>query len=76
MFKREKTQMKINRIRKATEEDGYTLTDFIRSAPIQLVDLVHIIKQTAASIQDSEFRRVVEFCISQRRREAYALSGC
>lgn len=60
---REKPQMKINRIRKATEEDGYALTDFIRSAPIQPVDLVNIIKQTAASIQDSEIRSVVEFCI-------------
>jgi len=62
---REKPQLKINRIRKATEEDGCTLTDFIRSAPIQPIDLVHIIKQTAASIQDSDIRHVVEFCISK-----------
>jgi len=62
---RDKPQLKINRIRKATEEDGYTLTDFIRSAPIQPIDLVHIIKQTAASIQDNDVRRVVEFCISK-----------
>ncbi|AFC30387.1 metal dependent phosphohydrolase [Paenibacillus mucilaginosus 3016] len=62
---REKPQMKINRIRKATEEDGCKLTDFIKSAPIQPIDLVHIIKQTAAGIQDSECRSVVEFCISK-----------
>ncbi|CAG7608147.1 3'-5' exoribonuclease YhaM [Paenibacillus solanacearum] len=60
---RDKPQMRINRIRKSTEEDGYALTDFIRSAPIQPADLVNMIKQTAAGIQDSEYRSIVEFCI-------------
>lgn len=62
---RERPQMKIYRIRKATEKDGYALTDFIKSAPIQPVDLVHIIKQTAESIQDEDFRNIVNFCIAK-----------
>ncbi|CAG7651717.1 3'-5' exoribonuclease YhaM family protein [Paenibacillus allorhizosphaerae] len=62
---REKPQLKIMRIRKATEEDGYSLTDFVRSAPIQPIDLVHIIKKTASSIQDGDIQSIVQFCIAK-----------
>ena len=61
----EKPQLKVTRMRKATSEDGYVLTDFIRSAPVQAVDLLHTIKTTAASIQDTSIRAIVEFCIAK-----------
>ncbi|WP_274362732.1 3'-5' exoribonuclease YhaM family protein [Paenibacillus thermotolerans] len=61
----DKLQFKINRIRKANEEDGVTLTDFIRSAPIAPVDLVHIINRTAESIGDLVIRQIVLYCIQK-----------
>ncbi|UVI31087.1 3'-5' exoribonuclease YhaM family protein [Paenibacillus spongiae] len=62
---REKLQVKIYRIRKATPEDGVALTDFIRSAPIRPVDLIHMIKQAIHSIIDDEIRTVVSFCVAK-----------
>lgn len=62
---RDKLQVKIHRIRKTVEEDGVHLTDFIRSAPIQPIDLVYTIKQAAAGIKDTGIRAIVEFCISK-----------
>ncbi|MFE5321172.1 3'-5' exoribonuclease YhaM family protein [Paenibacillus sp. NPDC056579] len=62
---REKLQVKINRIRKATPEDGVSLTDFIRSAPIRPVDLIYTIKQAMSSIVDEEIRTIVAFCVTK-----------
>ncbi|MCQ6563079.1 3'-5' exoribonuclease YhaM family protein [Paenibacillus mendelii] len=62
---RERLQVKVFRIRKVTPEDGVTLTDFIRSAPIRPVDLVHMIKQAIHSITDEEIRTVVSFCVAK-----------
>ncbi|MEI7025543.1 3'-5' exoribonuclease YhaM family protein [Paenibacillus sp. y28] len=62
---REKPQIKILRLRKAVEDDGVTLTDFIRSAPIRPVDLVYTIKQALASIQDAEIKAIVSYCITK-----------
>ncbi|WP_338555133.1 HD domain-containing protein [Paenibacillus sp. KS-LC4] len=62
---REKLQIKISRMRKATEEDGVALTDFIRSAPVRPVDLVHTIKQVTASIVDQEIRTIVTYCVDK-----------
>ncbi|MBP1988875.1 3'-5' exoribonuclease YhaM family protein [Paenibacillus eucommiae] len=58
---KEKPQLKIMRIRKAEDEDGVALADFIRSAPIQPVDLLYVIKQTISSIQDAEIKAIVEY---------------
>ncbi|BFH12589.1 HD domain-containing protein [Paenibacillus melissococcoides] len=62
---RERLQVKILQIRPAKEEDGVTLTDFIRSAPIRPIDLIHAIKQAIASISDKEIRALVSFCVSK-----------
>lgn len=59
----EKLQFKINKIRKANEDDGVFLTDFIRSAPVAPVDLVHMIKKSMESINDSVIRQVVLHCV-------------
>ncbi|EXX87136.1 phosphohydrolase [Paenibacillus darwinianus] len=62
---RDRLQVKIMRIRKAVEADGVSLTDFIRSAPIRPIDLVHTIKQTAGSIDDPDIRTIVAYCIGK-----------
>ena len=62
---RERLQVKILQIRPASEEDGVTLTDFIRSAPIRPIDLIHAIKQAIASISDKEIRALVSFCVGK-----------
>lgn len=62
---RERLQIKIMQIRLATAEDGVTLTDFIRSAPIRPIDLIHTIKQVIASISSEEVRAVVSFCVAK-----------
>jgi 3'-5' exoribonuclease len=60
---KEKLQFKIIQIRPANDDDGYSLTDFIRSAPVQPIDLLYIIKSTAASIQDETIKTIVNHCI-------------
>jgi 3'-5' exoribonuclease len=62
---KEKLQFKIIQIRRATDEDGHTLTDFIRSAPVQPIDLLSNIKATAVSIRDEDIRNIVNHCISK-----------
>ncbi|TMV45848.1 HD domain-containing protein [Paenibacillus mesophilus] len=62
---REKQQVKIMKIRKATERDGISLTDFIRSAPIRPVDLVYTIKQAMEAITDEEIKTIVQHCVSK-----------
>ncbi|GAA4840073.1 3'-5' exoribonuclease YhaM family protein [Paenibacillus vulneris] len=62
---REKLQAKIIRIRKATESDGVSLTDFIRSAPIRPVDLVYTVKQVLGTIEDEEIRTITAFCVAK-----------
>jgi Predicted HD-superfamily hydrolase len=62
---REKPQIKIAKIRPAKAEDGVSLTDFIRSAPIDSNDLVQIIKRTMESISDEEIRKIVHYCINK-----------
>jgi len=61
----DRLQFKISRIRKANEEDGVTLTDFIRSAPIAPVDLVYFIKKTSESIVDDLIRQIVLHCVTR-----------
>jgi 3'-5' exoribonuclease len=62
---REKLQIKIIKIRKATDDDGVFLTDFIRSAPIRPVDLIYTIKQAMDSIHDKEMHTIVSFCVKK-----------
>lgn len=62
---RDRLQIKIMKIRPAREEDGVKLTDFIRSAPISPVDLIHTIKQVIAGIADEDIRAIVNFCVGK-----------
>ncbi|MCR8630690.1 3'-5' exoribonuclease YhaM family protein [Paenibacillus radicis (ex Xue et al. 2023)] len=62
---REKLQVKITKIRKANDDDGITLTDFIRSAPILPIDLVYTIKQVLEDITDLEIKKIVAYCVSK-----------
>ncbi|WP_054957437.1 3'-5' exoribonuclease YhaM family protein [Paenibacillus dakarensis] len=62
---RDMPQVKINRIRKATDADGVSLTDFVRSAPIRPVDLLHTIKLTMNEIMNPQVRSIVQYCVSK-----------
>ncbi|AIQ28145.1 phosphohydrolase [Paenibacillus sp. FSL P4-0081] len=62
---REKLQVKITKIRLADESDGVSLTEFIRSAPVRPVDLIHAIKNAMASITDQEVASIVSFCVGK-----------
>jgi 3'-5' exoribonuclease len=60
-----KTQIKVEQMRKATEQDGVTLSQFIRSAPIAPEQLVSIIEQTAQSIDEPWVRQIVQWCMDK-----------
>lgn len=62
---RDQPQVKIHRIRKAKEEDGVSLTDFVRSAPIRPVDLLHTIKISMNEIMNPQVRSIVQYCVSK-----------
>lgn len=62
---REKLQIKITKMRLVEESDGVSLTEFIRSAPVRPVDLVHTIKNAMASITDPEIAAIVNFCVGK-----------
>ena len=62
---RERLQMKIIQMRPVKEEDGVKLADFVRSAPIRAVDLIHTIQATIATISDAEIRSIVTYCVDK-----------
>lgn len=62
---RDQPQVKITKIRKAREDDGVSLTDFVRAAPIRPVDLLHTIKLTMNDITDSQIRTIVQHCVAK-----------
>lgn len=62
---REKLQIKISRMRPAGEADGITLTDFIRSAPVASNELIDTIYKAKDSIQDSEIKAIVTYCVTK-----------
>ena len=62
---RDQPQVKISRIRKATDADGVSLTDFVRAAPIRPVDLLHTIKLTMNEITEPQVRSIVQYCVSK-----------
>lgn len=62
---RDQAQVKISKIRKAKEDDGVSLTDFVRSAPIRPVDLLHTIKLTMNEITDPQMKIIVQHCVAK-----------
>lgn len=59
---RDKLQVKVLRIRKTVEQDGVSITDFIRSAPVGADELIPIIEQAISSLTHNDIRAVVTFC--------------
>ncbi|REE55435.1 3'-5' exoribonuclease [Paenibacillus taihuensis] len=62
---RDKLQVKIVRIRKTTEADGVSLTEFIRSAPVEPSELLATVQATTDSITDNDIRAVVQYCLDK-----------
>lgn len=66
---REKPQVKIIRIRNIRDEDGVSLTDFIRAAPIGSTELLEVISRVIESISDPAIRDIVSFCVDKVREK-------
>ncbi|WP_058302037.1 3'-5' exoribonuclease YhaM family protein [Gorillibacterium timonense] len=66
---REKPQVKITRIRNIRDEDGVSLTDFIRAAPMGSTELLVIINKVIESISDLVIRDLVSFCVDKVREK-------
>ncbi|WP_138495990.1 3'-5' exoribonuclease YhaM family protein [Paenibacillus pinistramenti] len=62
---REKLQVKVIRIRKTMEQDGVSLTDFIRSAPVDANELIPIIEQAIGSLSHKDIKSIVTFCFEK-----------
>ncbi len=62
---REKLQAKVIRIRKTVEQDGLSITDFVRSAPVEVEDLLQDIQRAIISITHDEIRSIVTFCFEK-----------
>lgn len=62
---RDRLQFKVNKIRPATDEDGYNITEFVRAAPVPPNDLVFTIKNAASSIDDLELQLIIEHCFDK-----------
>lgn len=62
---REKLQVKVIRIRKTTEQDSVSLTDFIRSAPVDANELIPIIEQAIDILSNNDIKSLVTFCFEK-----------
>jgi 3'-5' exoribonuclease len=62
---RDKLQVKVIKMRKATAEDGVSLTDYLKAAPISPSDLVHTIKQTVLDINNEQIKQLVSYCVGK-----------
>ncbi len=69
---RDKLQAKVIKIRLATEEDGYQIADFVKSAPVPAADLIHIIEQTIATIQNEKIQNIVNVCVSRVKTQLWS----
>ncbi|QCT01587.1 metal dependent phosphohydrolase [Paenibacillus algicola] len=62
---RDRLQVEVLRIRKTNEEDGVSIADFIRSAPIAADELIPTIQQAISSLTHYEIRSMVTFCFEK-----------
>lgn len=62
---RDKLQDKVLRIRKTVEQNGVSITNFIRSAPIGAEELLPVIHQAVSSITNNDIRAIVTFCFEK-----------
>lgn len=75
---KEKMQVRIIQINPANEEDGQSITDFIRTAPIHPDALIQKINHHIVRINDPDIRSIVNMCVGRataRLREAPAAKG-
>lgn len=66
---REKLQAKVIRIRKATDQDEVSVTDFIRSAPVDVDILLSTITNAINSLTSNDIRSVVNYCFEKVKEE-------
>lgn len=66
---REKSQVKITSISNIRDEDGVSLTDFIRAAPMGSTELLEVINKVIESISDTAIRDIVSFCVDKVREK-------
>jgi len=62
---RDKLQLKVIQIRPAKDDDGVTIMDFVKSAPVAAPMLLQSIYAAVDDIQDVDIRNVVRFCLSK-----------
>ncbi len=64
-----KLQVKINRIRLATDLEGVKLSDFIRAAPVSTNHLLDQLFQSATQIRHQDLKKIVLFCLEKNRKK-------
>lgn len=69
---REKLQAKVVKIRLVTEEEGFEVRDFVKSAPVPAADLIHIIDQTIEQLQNIKIQNIVRFCVSRVKKQLWS----
>lgn len=66
---RDKLQLKIDRIRPATQEDQVDLSQFVRSAPRDAHQMLQELEDTLRTISDEGMRALAERMLSERREK-------
>ncbi|MGW9128104.1 3'-5' exoribonuclease YhaM family protein [Paenibacillus chitinolyticus] len=61
----DKLQMKISRIRTTDLADGVALTDFIKAAPVDPIQLLNTITETAEQLKDATLKTIVQDCLGR-----------
>ena len=62
-------QFKIDRIRKATDDDGVDLSGIIPTAPFDPQAMYDELYNTAAGFQDEDLRRIVQYLLRENREQ-------
>ncbi|RXT06256.1 3'-5' exoribonuclease YhaM family protein [Ammoniphilus sp. CFH 90114] len=66
---REKLQAKVVRMRAASDQDGYAISDFVKSAPVPPADLLAIIEHTISEFHHPKVKKIVNFCVGRVREQ-------
>jgi len=69
---RDKLQGRVTKIRLATEEDGYQVSDFVKSAPVPAADLIHVIERTIEEIVNPKISQIVRYCVSRVKEQLWS----
>ena len=62
-------QLKVEKIRVASEEDGYRIEDFVQSAPFPAEDMYAVIEAFIEKIKDKRIRDIVEIIINDNKEK-------